>query len=67
MRRETAAGQAMPGRLYFFGYPYWVVDLSLCSAGIAVERSIARDVLRELSAGKVKGKKVKVRLMGEWH
>jgi ATP-independent RNA helicase DbpA len=35
------------------------------STYVAVERSVARDALRKLSAGKVKGKKVKVRLMDE--
>ena len=32
-------------------------------AYVAVERSIAREALRKLSAGKVKGKNVKVRLL----
>jgi len=32
---------------------------------VAVERSIARDALRKLNAGKVKGKKVRARMMDE--
>jgi ATP-independent RNA helicase DbpA len=35
------------------------------STYVAVERSIAREALRKLSAGKVKGKKVKVRMMDD--
>jgi ATP-independent RNA helicase DbpA len=35
------------------------------STYVAVERGIARDALRKLNAGTVKGKKVRVRLMDE--
>ena len=41
------------------------INVTEFSTYVAVGRSIARDALRKLSAGKVKGKKVKVRLMDE--
>ncbi|GAB2872180.1 ATP-dependent RNA helicase DbpA [Paraburkholderia jirisanensis] len=41
------------------------INVTEFSTYVAVERGIARDALRKLSAGKVKGKKVKVRLMDE--
>jgi ATP-independent RNA helicase DbpA len=41
------------------------INVTEFSTYLAVERGIARDALRKLNAGKVKGKKVRVRLMDE--
>lgn len=41
------------------------INVTEFSTYVAVERGIARDALRRLNGGKIKGKKVKVRLMTE--
>lgn len=41
------------------------INVTEFSTYVAVERGIARDAVRKLNAGKVKGKKVKARLMDE--
>jgi ATP-independent RNA helicase DbpA len=57
---------ALTGEAGFSGVQIGKINVTEFSTYIAVERSIARDALRKLNAGKVKGKKVKVRLMDEW-
>ena len=56
---------ALTGEAGFSGAQIGKINVTEYSTYVAVERSIARDVLRKLNAGKVKGKKVKVRLMDE--
>ena len=57
---------ALTGDAGFNGAQIGKINVTEYSTYVAVERSIARDALRKLNAGKVKGKKVKVRLMDEW-
>jgi ATP-independent RNA helicase DbpA len=57
---------ALTGEAGFSGAQIGKINVTEYSTYVAVERSIARDALRKLNAGKVKGKKVKVRLMDEW-
>ncbi|WP_323122895.1 ATP-dependent RNA helicase DbpA [Burkholderia alba] len=56
---------ALTGEAGFSGAQIGKINVTEFSTYVAVERGIARDALRKLSAGKVKGKKVKVRLMDE--
>ena len=56
---------ALTGEAGFAGSQIGKINVTELSTYVAVERSIARDALRKLSAGKVKGKKVKVRMMDE--
>jgi ATP-independent RNA helicase DbpA len=56
---------ALTGDAGFSGAQIGKINVTEFSTYVAVERSIARDALRKLNAGKVKGKKVKVRLMDE--
>jgi ATP-independent RNA helicase DbpA len=56
---------ALTGEAGFNGTQVGKINVTEFSTYVAVERGIARDALRRLSAGKVKGKKVKVRLMDE--
>jgi ATP-independent RNA helicase DbpA len=56
---------ALTGEAGFAGSQIGKINVTEFSTYVAVERSVARDALRKLSAGKVKGKKVKVRLMDE--
>jgi ATP-dependent RNA helicase DbpA len=56
---------ALTGEAGFAGSQIGKINVTEMSTYVAVERSIARDALRKLSAGKVKGKKVKVRLMDD--
>jgi ATP-independent RNA helicase DbpA len=57
---------ALTGEAGFSGSQIGKINVTEYSTYVAVERSIARDALRKLNAGKVKGKKVKARLMDEW-
>jgi len=56
---------ALTGEAGFTGAQIGKINVTEFSTYVAVERSVARDALRKLNAGKVKGKKVKVRLMDE--
>ena len=56
---------ALTGEAGFSAAQIGKINVTEYSTYVAVERSIARDALRKLSAGKVKGKKVKVRLMDD--
>ena len=56
---------ALTGEAGFAGSQIGKINVTEMSTYVAVERSIAREALRKLSAGKVKGKKVKVRLMDD--
>ena len=56
---------ALTGEAGFNGAQIGKINVTDYSTYVAVERSIARDALRKLNAGKVKGKKVKARLMDE--
>lgn len=56
---------ALTGDLGFSGTQVGKINVTEFSTYVAVERSIVQDALRKLNAGKVKGKKVKVRLMDE--
>jgi len=56
---------ALTGEAGFKGAQIGKINVTDFSTYVAVERSIARDALRKLNAGKVKGKKVKARLMDE--
>jgi ATP-independent RNA helicase DbpA len=56
---------ALTGEAGFAGSQIGKINVTEFSTYVAIERSVARDALRKLSAGKVKGKKVKVRLMDE--
>ncbi|SAL19226.1 ATP-dependent RNA helicase DbpA [Caballeronia choica] len=52
---------ALTGEAGFTGSQIGKINVTDMSTYVAVERSIADDAVRKLSAGKVKGKKVKVR------
>ncbi|QGZ63434.1 ATP-dependent RNA helicase DbpA [Paraburkholderia acidisoli] len=56
---------ALTGEAGFSGAQIGKINVTDFSTYVAVERSIARDAVRKLNAGKVKGKKVKARLMDE--
>ncbi|MBI0330770.1 ATP-dependent RNA helicase DbpA [Burkholderia plantarii] len=56
---------ALTGDAGFQGTQIGKINVTEFSTYVAVERSIARDALRRLNGGKIKGKKVKVRLMAE--
>lgn len=56
---------ALTGDAGFRGDQIGKINATEFSTYVAVERGIARDALRKLNAGKVKGKKVRVRLMDE--
>ncbi|MFC0399475.1 ATP-dependent RNA helicase DbpA [Paraburkholderia rhizosphaerae] len=56
---------ALTGDAGFDGAQIGKINVTEFSTYVAVERGVARDALRKLNAGKVKGKKVKVRLMDE--
>ncbi|HTR07979.1 MAG TPA: ATP-dependent RNA helicase DbpA [Paraburkholderia sp.] len=56
---------ALTGEAGFNGAQIGKINVTDFSTYVAVERSVARDALRKLNAGKVKGKKVKARLMDE--
>ncbi|MEA3084351.1 MAG: ATP-dependent helicase DbpA [Paraburkholderia sp.] len=56
---------ALTGEAGFAGSQIGKINVTEMSTYVAVERSVARDALRKLSAGKVKGKKVKVRMMDD--
>jgi ATP-independent RNA helicase DbpA len=56
---------ALTGDAGFTASQIGKINVTEFSTYVAVERGIARDALRKLNAGKVKGKKVKVRLMDE--
>ncbi|WP_118183260.1 ATP-dependent RNA helicase DbpA [Paraburkholderia phosphatilytica] len=56
---------ALTGDAGFSAAQIGKINVTDFSTYVAVERSIARDALRKLNAGKLKGKKVKVRLMDE--
>jgi ATP-independent RNA helicase DbpA len=56
---------ALTGEAGFAGSQIGKINVTEMSTYVAVERSIAREAMRKLSGGKVKGKKVKVRLMDD--
>ncbi|CAH2777631.1 MAG: ATP-dependent 23S rRNA helicase DbpA [uncultured Paraburkholderia sp.] len=56
---------ALTGEAGFASSQIGKINVTEMSTYVAVERSIAREAVRKLSAGKVKGKKVKVRLMDD--
>lgn len=56
---------ALTGEAGFSGAQIGKINVTEFSTYVALERGIAREALRKLSAGKVKGKKVKVRLIDE--
>ncbi|CAG9193415.1 ATP-dependent RNA helicase DbpA [Paraburkholderia tropica] len=56
---------ALTGEAGFTGAQIGKINVTDFSTYVAVERSIARDAVRKLNAGKVKGKKVRARLMDE--
>ena len=56
---------ALNGDAGFRGDQIGKINVTEFSTYVAVERGIARDALRKLNAGTVKGKKVRVRLMDE--
>ncbi|MEM5325937.1 ATP-dependent RNA helicase DbpA [Paraburkholderia sp. JHI2823] len=56
---------ALTGEAGFSGTQIGKINVTDFSTYVAVERSIARDALRKLNAGKVKGKKVRARMMDE--
>ena len=56
---------ALTGEAGLPGSQIGKINVTDYSTYVAVERSIAREALRKLNAGKVKGKKVKARLMDE--
>ncbi|QYD68985.1 ATP-dependent RNA helicase DbpA [Paraburkholderia edwinii] len=56
---------ALTGDAGFDGTQIGKINVTEFSTYVAVERGIAREALRKLNAGKLKGKKVKVRLMDE--
>lgn len=57
---------ALTGEAGFSASQIGKINVTEYSTYVAIERSVARDALRKLNAGKVKGKKVKARLMDEW-
>jgi ATP-independent RNA helicase DbpA len=54
---------ALTGEAGFTREQIGKINVTEQSTYVAVERSIAREALRKLSAGKVKGKSVKVRIL----
>ncbi|MCO5397749.1 ATP-dependent RNA helicase DbpA [Ralstonia soli] len=56
---------ALTGDAGFRGDQIGKINVTEFSTYVAVERGIARDALRKLNAGTLKGKKVRVRLMDE--
>ncbi|MBR8121948.1 ATP-dependent RNA helicase DbpA [Burkholderia multivorans] len=56
---------ALTGDAGFDGKQIGKINVTEFSTYVAVERGIAHDALRKLNAGKIKGKRVKVRLMDE--
>ncbi|WP_027796305.1 ATP-dependent RNA helicase DbpA [Paraburkholderia acidipaludis] len=56
---------ALTGDAGFSASQIGKINVTDFSTYVAVDRSIAREALRRLGAGKVKGKKVKVRMMDE--
>jgi ATP-independent RNA helicase DbpA len=56
---------ALTGEAGFAGAQIGKINVTEMSTYVAVQRSVARDAVRKLSAGKVKGNKVKVRMMDE--
>ncbi|APR34226.1 ATP-dependent RNA helicase DbpA [Paraburkholderia sp. SOS3] len=56
---------ALTGDAGFDGAQIGKINVTEFSTYVAVERGIAREALRKLNAGKLKGKRVKVRLMDE--
>lgn len=56
---------ALTGDAGFRGDQIGKINVTEFSTYVAVERGIARDAVRKLNAGTVKGKKVRVRLMDE--
>ncbi|MDP3820053.1 MAG: ATP-dependent RNA helicase DbpA [Burkholderiales bacterium] len=56
---------ALTGEAGFTGAQIGKINVNEFSTYVAVDRQIARAALQRLSAGKVKGKKVKVRLLDE--
>jgi ATP-independent RNA helicase DbpA len=56
---------ALTGDAGFRGDQIGKINVTEFSTYVAVERGIARDALRKLNAGTVKGKKVRVRLMND--
>jgi ATP-dependent RNA helicase DbpA len=56
---------ALTGEAGFSGSQIGKINVTEFSTYVAVDRSIAREALRKLGAGKVKGKKVKVRMMDD--
>ncbi|WP_414440790.1 ATP-dependent RNA helicase DbpA [Burkholderia sp. 22PA0099] len=56
---------ALTGDAGFSSAQIGKINVTEFSTYVAVERSVARDALRKLNGGKVKGKKVKVRLMDD--
>ncbi|WP_027818745.1 ATP-dependent RNA helicase DbpA [Paraburkholderia bannensis] len=56
---------ALTGEAGFTGAQIGKINVTEFSTYVAVERSIAGNVVRKLNAGKVKGKKVRARLMDE--
>ena len=56
---------ALTGEAGFSGAQIGKINVNEFSTYVAVDRQIARAALQRLSAGKVKGKKVKVRLLDE--
>ena len=56
---------ALTGEAGFKGEQIGKINVTDFSTYVAVERGVAREALRKLNAGKVKGKKVKARLMDE--
>src|SRR6201991_4278214 len=56
---------ALTGDAGFSATQIGKINVTEFSTYVAVERCIAREALRKLNAGKLKGKKVKVRLMDE--
>jgi ATP-independent RNA helicase DbpA len=56
---------ALTGEAGFRAEQIGKINVTELSTYVAVERGVARDALHKLGAGKVKGKKVKVRLMDE--
>ncbi|HEY3539972.1 MAG TPA: ATP-dependent RNA helicase DbpA [Trinickia sp.] len=56
---------ALTGEAGFRAEQIGKINVTEFSTYVAIERGVARDALHKLGAGKVKGKKVKVRLMDE--
>ncbi|MBB3258267.1 ATP-independent RNA helicase DbpA [Paraburkholderia bannensis] len=56
---------ALTGEAGFTGAQIGKINVTEFSTYVAVERSIAKSAVRKLNAGKVKGKKVRARLMEE--